>query len=202
MKKIINILRSKIKQKFKTSSEKVAYKKSMMNLRESSIEAIIENDVNFNQETVFWGNGRLKIESKVNIGYLYGGGYAGRLSELQPRTRDSEIIIGKNVFTNNGIFICAAKKIIIGKDTLIGSNVTIMDHNAHGIRPEKRRTSIGTPREVTIGENVWIGNNVHILPGTIIGNNSIVGAGSIVKGIFPENVIIQGNPATIIKEIK
>lgn len=77
-----------------------------------------------------------------------------------------------------------------------------MDHNAHGVLPTERRTSAGTPREIIIEDNVWLGNYVTVLPGTIIGKNSIVGAGSIVKGIFPENVIIQGNPARIIKKIE
>lgn len=76
-----------------------------------------------------------------------------------------------------------------------------MDHNGHGIDPNKRYTP-GTIKEIEIKENVWLGNNVVILAGTIIGKNSIVGANSVVKGEFPENVIIQGNPAKIIKVIK
>lgn len=55
--------------------------------------------------------------------------------------------------------------------------------------------------KVYIGENVWLGSNSFILPGTIIGANSIVAAGAIVKGIFPENVIISGNLATIQRKI-
>ena len=77
-----------------------------------------------------------------------------------------------------------------------------MDHNAHGVLPTERRTSAGTARKIIIEENVWLGNYVTILPGTIIGKNSIVGAESVVKGNFPENVIIQGNPAKIIKKIE
>lgn len=109
--------------------------------------------------------------------------------------------MGKNVSTNNNLFLCARKCIIIKDDVLIGRNVTIMDHNAHGILPTERRSSKGTAREIIIGENVWIGNYVTILPGTVVGKNSIIGAGSVVKGSFPENVIIQGNPAKIIKKI-
>lgn len=89
----------------------------------------------------------------------------------------------------------------IGDKTLIGKDVVIMDHNGHGIAPTRRYTP-GTAKEVEIKENVWLGNNVVILPGTIIGKNSIVGANSVVKGKFPENVIIQGNPAKIIKRIE
>lgn len=76
-----------------------------------------------------------------------------------------------------------------------------MDHNGHGIKADERNLP-GTVREIEIGDNVWLGNNGAILPGTLIGKNSIVGANSVVKGSFPENVIIQGNPAKIIKKIE
>lgn len=160
------------------------------------------NKGTFNQRTIFMGDGKVEIGENFSIGYRYGGGFRGRFSEIQVRDSNSIIKIGKNLATNNGIYICARKKIYIGNDVLIGSQVTIMDHNAHGINPTKRRTSHGTSSEIIIEDNVWIGNNVTILSGTKIGKNSIVGVGSVVKGIFPQNVIIQGNPAKIIKEIK
>lgn len=77
-----------------------------------------------------------------------------------------------------------------------------MDHNAHGVNPLKRKTSQGTPHDIVIENNVWIGNGVTILGGTFIGENSIVSVGSVVKGSFPSNVIIQGNPAVIVKSIE
>ena len=95
----------------------------------------------------------------------------------------------------------ARKSIVIEDDVLIGESVTIMDHNAHGVDPYRRRTSFGTPREIIIKNNVWIGNNVTILPGVIIGENSIVAAGSVVKGKFPNNIVLGGNPAVIIKNL-
>ncbi|UBB91028.1 hypothetical protein J4771_06535 [Candidatus Kaistella beijingensis] len=75
-----------------------------------------------------------------------------------------------------------------------------MDFEAHGIAPD-RRNQIGDIGKVIIGENVWIGNNVTILKNTEIGNNSIVAAGAVVGGVFPENVIIGGVPAKIIKNL-
>lgn len=59
-----------------------------------------------------------------------------------------------------------------------------------------------TPQEIVIGENVWIGLNATILKGTTIGNNSVIAAGTVVKGHIPENVVVQGNPAEVIKEIE
>lgn len=157
---------------------------------------------NFYQNTFFLGDGKIEINENFKIGYRNGGGFHGRISELQVRDKNGIIKIGKNLATNNGIYLCSIKRIEIGNDVLIGSNVTIMDHNAHGVSPLKRRTSPGTPREVIIGDNVWLGNFVQILPGTQIGKNSIVGAGAVVKGLFPENCIIEGNPAKITKYLK
>lgn len=75
-----------------------------------------------------------------------------------------------------------------------------MDHEAHGIPPDKRR-ELGAIGEVVIGENVWIGNNVTILKDSHVGDNSIVAAGAVVSGRFPENVIIGGVPAKIIRSL-
>ncbi|MGL4866438.1 MAG: acyltransferase [Cetobacterium sp.] len=160
----------------------------------------IKNGV-FNQNTVFYGPGKVEIDENFSLGFKYGGGFKGREIEIQARDKNAIIKIGKNVATNNGVFICAIKKIEIGNDVLIGSNVTIMDHNGHGISPGKRNGFPGTPADILIEDNVWLGNFVHILPGTKIGKNSVVGAGAIVKGEFPANCIIQGNPAKIIKFI-
>lgn len=176
--------------------------KSHINRLISRTESKIGKNTFFKQEVIFWGKGSVKIGKNCRLGFKYGGGYKGRLTELQSRAKEAEIIIKDGVSTNNGLFICAIEKIIIGEDTLIGNNVTIMDHNAHGIKPKERRTSCGSSERIIIGKNVWIGNNVTILKGTTIGDNSIIGVGSIVKGEFPENVIISGNPAKIIKKIE
>ena len=91
--------------------------------------------------------------------------------------------------------------ISIGSDTLIGENVTIMDHDAHGVSPKQRRTPwvIG---KVSVGKNVWIRNNVTILKNSGIGDNTIVASGAIVSGKFPADVIIGGVPAKIIRQLE
>lgn len=103
--------------------------------------------------------------------------------------------------TNNNLFLCSRKLIKIGDKTLIGRDVVIMDHNGHGIKINERNLP-GTARGIEIKNNVWLGSNVVILPGTTIGENTIVGANSVVKGEIPANVIVQGNPAKIIKSIE
>ena len=96
--------------------------------------------------------------------------------------------------------LCSANYIIIGDNTLIGQSVTILDHEAHGVAPDKRR-QLGEIGKVIIGKNVWLGNNVIILKNSEIGDNTIVAAGAVVLGKFHANVIIGGVPAKIIKNL-
>lgn len=154
----------------------------------------------FDQKTFIRGLGNIKVGEKCSFGFKMGGFHYGGSIELQPRLENSQIIIGDNVNTNNNVFISSFNKIIIGSHTLIGQNVSIMDYEAHGIRPESRRIT-GKIGQVIIGENVWIGNNVTILKDSIIGKNTIIAAGAVVTGEFPDNVIIGGIPAKIIKVI-
>ena len=160
---------------------------------------IINGRGRFNQEVIFYGLGQVTIGEHFSFGYRYGGGYHGALCEIQPRTKEAVINIGKSIATNNGVVIVSAGRINISDNCLIGQDVLIIDHDAHGINPNERRTSIGNIKPINIGNNVWIGSRVVILPGTKIGNNCIVGAGSIVKGEFPDNTVIAGNPAKVIK---
>lgn len=153
-----------------------------------------------NQKTLLRGAGTIEIGLNCSFGYKLGGFHKGGSIEIQPRYKESFIKIGNNVSTNNNLFVCAANYIEIGDDTLIGQNVIIMDHEAHGIAPEKRR-QIGEIGKVLISKNVWLGNNVTILKNTEIGENTIVAAGAVVAGKFPSNVIIGGIPAKIIKTI-
>ena len=181
--------------------------KSLVYFMLPNIFKIVKNKIEYNlkqlnvqQKTFITGEGKVKIGKNCLFGYKLGGGnYKGSI-EIQPRYKDSRIIIGNKVSINNNLTICAANKIIINDNTLIGNNVTILDHEAHGIHPNDRN-KIGEIGEVVIGKNVWLGNNVTILKNTIIGDNTIVAVGAVVSGVFPSNVIIGGIPAKIIRKI-
>jgi acetyltransferase-like isoleucine patch superfamily enzyme len=162
---------------------------------------IVINIPSCQQRTYITGKGKIQIGYKCQFGYKMGGFYRKGCIELQARYENSFIKIGNRISTNNNLFICAANYIEIGNDVLIGQGVCFMDHEAHGIAPENRKT-IGDVGKIIIGNNVWIGNNVTILKNTEIGENSIVAAHAVVNGKFPNNVIIGGVPAKIIKEIK
>jgi len=171
----------------------------LYNLR-SKVKIHFKMTPRFEQKTFITGLGSIKIGQQCSFGFKMGGFHSGGSIELQPRSKNSQIIIGDHVNTNNNVFISSSNKIIIGSYTLIGQYVTIMDYEAHGIHPDSRRM-IGKLGTVIIGENVWIGNNVTILKNTIIGKNTIVAAGAVVMGDFPDNVIIGGVPAKIIKNL-
>lgn len=153
-----------------------------------------------NQKMFITGKGVVEIGKGCVFGYKYGGFHRGGAIEIQPRYKKAKIKIGNNLWTNNNIFICAANYIEIGDNSLIGQYVTIMDHEAHGIDPLRRR-ELGKIGIVIIGKNVWIGNNVTILKNSEIGDNTIVATGAVVSGKFPKNSIIGGVPAKLIKHI-
>lgn len=120
------------------------------------------------------------------------------------RTEEAKIEIGNNVGIS-GATIYARKEITIGDNTLIGGNVKILDNDFHPIEVEARnldiKEKIGT-RKIKIGKDCFIGANSLILKGVEIGDGSVVGAGSVVTGKFPSNVVIAGNPAMVIKVLE
>ena len=109
----------------------------------------------------------------------------------------AELSIGSNTYFTSDMHLEVVKKVEIGESCAISWVVTIIDDNHHRVVPG---SSLQHLSHVKIGDHVWIGCNVTILTGTEIGKNSIVAAGSVVKGVFPDHVIIGGNPAKIIKQ--
>lgn len=102
------------------------------------------------------------------------------------------IVIEDNVTINRNSVIVSKKSIYIGQGTSIGPNVCIYDHN-HKIDKNGFYKDEFTLAPIVIGRNVWIAANCTILKGTVIGDNSIIGAGSIVCGNIPNNTLVKPN---------
>ncbi len=157
-----------------------------------------------NIPTLFIGLGKIKMHKSVCMGgrtcpYFYGG-----YNYIEARKPQTVIQVEENVFINNGFTLIAeGEGCLIKKNTLVGTNVTIFDSDFHNLHPDKRLDTEGIETSmVVLDENTWIGSNVTILKGVHIGRNSIVAAGSVVTKSFPENCIIAGNPAKIIKMLE
>ncbi len=109
------------------------------------------------------------------------------------------IIVGENVFINSGCCFQDQGVIMIGDGTLIGHQVVLATLN-HDKAPEKRKNMTAAP--IKIGKNVWIGAHATVLSGVTIGDNSIVAAGAVVSKDVPENTVVAGVPAKIIRRIE
>lgn len=121
------------------------------------------------------------------------------------------IIVAKGGHINIGSGVCMSgctlysmDSITIGRNTDIGSGCKIIDNDFHPLAYSDRhpieKLEKVNKRPITIGEGCFIGANSIILKGSTLGKNVVVGAGSVVSGIYPDNVIIAGNPAKIIKD--
>ena len=107
---------------------------------------------------------------------------------------------GKNVYANFNLTLVDDGHIYVGDYTMIGPNVTIATAG-HPILPELREKGYQYNMEVHIGKNCWLGSGVVVLPGVTIGDNVVVGAGSIVTKDLPSNVVAVGNPCRVLREM-
>ena len=110
------------------------------------------------------------------------------------------IRLGKSVLINYQCVFLDAAPITIGDNCFIGPNCGLYTVN-HPLDPERRNAGYVYGRPITLGENVWLGGSCTILSGVTIGRNVVVGAGSVVTKDIPDNVIVAGNPAKIIRKL-
>ena len=108
--------------------------------------------------------------------------------------------LGKNVYANFGLTMVDDTHIYVGDYTMFGPNV-IVATAGHPILPALREKSYQYNMPVHIGRNCWIGGGAIILPGITIGDNVVVGAGSVVTKDLPSNVVAVGNPCRILREV-
>lgn len=111
------------------------------------------------------------------------------------------IFVGENFYCNfHNVFLDICP-ITIGDNCMFGPNVQLYTAS-HPIEPAKRNSGLELGKPITIGDNVWIGGSAVIVPGVTLGNNVVVAAGAVVTKSFPDNVVVGGNPAQIIKTIE
>jgi len=112
----------------------------------------------------------------------------------------THITLGKNFFANyNCVFIDVAP-ITFGDNCMLGPNVSLYTAG-HPIHPATRNSGYEYGKPITVGNNVWIGGSVTIVPGVRIGNDVVIGAGSVVTSDIPDGVVAAGNPCKVIKQI-
>jgi len=112
----------------------------------------------------------------------------------------SNITIEDNVYINFGCIILDCADVTIGSHTLLGPNIGLYTAN-HSINATERINGGCYSKPIHIGKNVWLGGDVKVLGGVSIGDNTIIGAGSIVTKDIPSNVIAVGNPCRVIRKI-
>lgn len=143
--------------------------------------------------TVLGSYCKIKIGSKSNLNYC----------NLYIEDDNGSIIIKKHVTTTGRteLAVIEGKNITIGDDCLFSSDISFRVGDSHSILDKDSGKRVNPSKDITIGEHVWIGHSVKVLKGAVVGNNSVIGTGSIVTGKeFPPNSIISGIPAKVIKE--
>ncbi len=132
---------------------------------------------------------------------LLGGFGAG--SNIRPPLRCEygyQIHVGERVFANFGLVCLDVARITIGDDTRIGPGVQLLTPT-HPLEPGIRREGWESAEPITIGRNVWLGGAVVVCPGVTIGDDTVVGAGSVVTRDLPPGVLAVGNPARVVRSI-
>lgn len=174
-------------------------------VKTNSVKTRLKNEPHYfklSKDSYIWG------PQYVSIGEHFHSGKHLRLTAIDSHNGDvfmPSIVIGEHVDFGDFCHIGCIESVEIGDNVLGGSKIYISDHS-HGNTcieefdlPPAERKLVSKP--VKIGNNVWIGDGVCILPGCSIGNNVIVGANAVVTHSFPDNVVIAGCPARIIRDL-
>jgi maltose O-acetyltransferase len=130
-------------------------------------------------------------------------GAFGDGSEIRPPFHcdfGDRVFVGARTFANFGLVALDVAPIVIGDDVQIGPSVQLLTPT-HPIDAEARRAKWESARPIAVGDNVWLGGGVIVLPGVSIGRNSVIGAGSVVSRDVPADVVAMGNPARVTRPL-
>lgn len=110
------------------------------------------------------------------------------------------IEIGENFYTNHNCVILDGAKVTFGDNVFIAPNCTFSTAG-HPLDTEQRNHGLEYAYPITVGDNVWFGASVTVLPGVTIGSNTVIGAGSVVNRDIPDGVVAVGNPCRVVRKI-
>lgn len=110
------------------------------------------------------------------------------------------IEIGENFYTNHNCVILDGAKVTFGDNVFIAPNCTFST-TGHPLDTEQRNQGLEYAYPITVGDNVWFGASVTVLPGVTIGSNTVIGAGSVVNRDIPDGVVAVGNPCRVVRKI-
>jgi serine acetyltransferase len=144
--------------------------------------------------------GRIVIGAGVR---LSGKSTIGFSTHIVPRP---ELVIGDETFVGHNCHFAISRSLRIGRHCLLAGGVRIQDHDGHPTDADDRRGGMPTPPQgsaaVAIGDDVWVGAGAAILKGVTIGDRSIVAAKAVVTKDVPPDVVVAGNPARIVKQLR
>lgn len=141
------------------------------------------------------GKAHFRLRGTTNIGDRFRvDGLVGVIIKVEP---GASLSIGDRVYINAGAFIEAHHELIIGNDVLMAPFASIIDDDRHQVEP-----GAGLCKGPTIvGNNVWLGRNVAVLPGVTIGDGAVIGANSVVTKSIPPNSFAAGSPAQVVRKL-
>ncbi len=111
------------------------------------------------------------------------------------------IEVGENFYANHGLTILDGNKVRFGDNVFIGPHCGFYTAG-HPLDAESRNAGLEYAKPITVGNNVWFGGNVCVLPGVTIGDNAVIGAGSVVNRDIPPFTVAAGNPCKVIKKLQ
>lgn len=112
----------------------------------------------------------------------------------------TNISVGNNFYTNHNVTILDGARVTFGDNVFIAPDC-VFSTAGHPLDAEQRNRGLEIALPITVGNNVWIGTHVSVLPGVTIGSNTVIGAGSVVNRDIPDGVVAVGNPCRVLRAI-
>lgn len=147
------------------------------------------------------GEGKISFGENVQIGVVAAHYTYSSYNYILASGKDTEVTFGNNVVMANGATIQATTGISLGNDVMIGINCFLVDTDGHDLDPSKRMDGDVKSAKIRIENNVVIFYNSVVFKGVTIGENSIIGACSVVTKDIPPNVFAAGSPAKVIRNL-